>query len=238
MAGPHVGFCYARFRFPAGAVAGALPQRRPHTDVETVSGVRGLYSEVVLGGTARQGWWHVADGEDGPGRIVAGPFRDRTDADWAVGTHRSGGVEPVYGMRRADGGLDHRESPQTRSWLVDLQEQLDRLPEDWDADLPDDDPLVTLVVEVVAALTEAGLPLREQTGETGGVCLTPQHGLDGIVVAWRQHDRMSVEQVHGPDADVVAQQVMNHALADLLAGRGFTVEAFGGGSGHVIRLAA
>jgi hypothetical protein len=121
---------------------------------------------------------------------------------------------------------------------VDLQEQLDRLPEDWDADLPDDDPLVTLVVEVVAALTEAGLPLREQTGETGGVCLTPQHGLDGIVVAWRQHDRMSVERVHGPDADVVAQQVMNHALADLLAARGFAVGAFGGGSGHVVRLAA
>jgi hypothetical protein len=46
---------------------------------------------------------------------------------------------------------------------------------------------------------------------------------------------MSVEQVHGAAVDASVQQVMNRALADVLLLRGFTVEAFGGGSGHVVR---
>jgi hypothetical protein len=49
---------------------------------------------------------------------------------------------------------------------------------------------------------------------------------------------MSVDQVHGPAADVVVQQVMNHALAEVLRLRGFAVEAFGGASGHVVRSPA
>ena len=72
-------------------------------------------------------------------------------------------------------------------------------------------------------------------GEIGGACLTPEPALGGIVVTWRQHDRMSVDQVHGPAADSAVQQVMNGALADVLRVRGFAVEAFGGASGHVVR---
>jgi hypothetical protein len=112
------------------------------------------------------------------------------------------------------------------------------MPEDWDADLAEDDPLATLVVEVAAALAEAGLPMHDCTGpesHLGGVCLTPEPAVSGIVVGWRQHDRMSVDQVHGAEADSAVLQVMNGALADVLRVRGFAVEAFGGASGHVIR---
>jgi hypothetical protein len=207
-----------------------------------VSGVGGLSSsEVLLGGVVREGWWLVVDEEDGPGRIVAGPFPDRAEAGWAAGVHEHvvpEGVRPVYGIRREDGVLTCRPSPQDRAWLAHLGEQLDRLPGDWDAGLSDDHPVTTLVVEVAAALSEAGLPLHDSTGagsDAGGVCLTPEPGLGGVVVTWRQHDRMSVDQVHGAAADAMVQQVMNRALADVLRLRGFAVDAFGGASGHVVR---
>jgi hypothetical protein len=203
--------------------------------------VSGLSSgEVVLGGVNCQGWWLVVDGEEGPGRIVAGPFADRADAVWAAGEQESGG-QPVFGFRRADGGLNRRPSPQEWSWLEHLAGQLDRLPDDWDTVIADDDPLTTLVVEVTAALAEAGLPMHDAAGEgreLGGACLTPEPGLGGIVVTWRQHDRMSVDQVHGAAADFVVQQVLNRALADVLVARGFAVDGVPFGSGHVVRRAA
>jgi hypothetical protein len=200
-------------------------------------------SEVVLESPVSKGWWLVVDEEDGPGRIVAGPFPDRTEVGWAAaGAYELGeGAHPVYGTRRADGVLHRRPSPQDWAWLAHLGDQLDRLPEDWDAVLSDEDPLTTLVVEVAAALVEAGLPLYDATGAgraIGGACLTPEPGLAGIVVTWRQHDRMSVDQAHGLSADVSVQQVMNDALADVLRARGFVVDAFGGASGHVVRTAA
>jgi hypothetical protein len=201
-------------------------------------------SSVVLGGEVRQGWWLVADEEDGRGRIVAGPFPDRGDARWAAGAFEHGeadGARPVYGTRRADGVLNRRPSPQDWAWLAHLGEQLDRLPDGWDARLSDDDPLTTLVVEVAAALSETGLPLHDSAGagsEAGGVCLTPEPGLGGLLVTWRQHDRMSVDQVHGAPADAMVQQVMNRAVADVLRLRGFLVDAFGDASGHVVRSGA
>ncbi|RBY77678.1 hypothetical protein DQ238_14845 [Geodermatophilus sp. TF02-6] len=185
---------------------------------------------MLDGGAVRQGWWLVVDEEDGPGRIVAGPFADRAEAGWSTGALERG-ARPVHGIRRADGALAPRPSPQEWAWLAHLGEQLDRLPEDWDAGLPDDDALGTLVVEVAAALCEAGLSLYDATGagsEAGGVCLVPERDLGGIVVSWRQHDRMSVEQVHGPAADAAVQQVVNRALADVLALRGFAVDPLGG----------
>jgi hypothetical protein len=210
--------------------------------VELVSCVRGLFGEVAVGGgKVGHGWWLAADDEAGVSRVVDGPFPDRADAAWAAGVHEHPGpdaVRPVYGLRRADGVLCSRPSPQEWAWLAHLGDQLDRLPEDWHADLSDEDPLATLVVEVAAAVAEAGLPLHDTTGpdrEIGGACLTPEPALGGIVVTWRQHDRMSVDQIHGTDADAVVQQVMNHALAEVLRLRGFAVEAFGGASGHVVR---
>jgi hypothetical protein len=199
-------------------------------------------SDVLLGGEVCRGWWLVVDEVAGPGRIVAGPFQDRAGAQWA-GAYEYGCDDgrPVYGIRRADGGLNRQPSPQDWAWLAHLGEQLDRLPDDWDAVLSDEDPLTTLVVEVTAALAEAGLPLHDGAGaasEAGGACLIPEPDLGGIVVTWRQHDRMSVDQAHGATADAVVQQVMNRALADVLAARGFVVDAFGGASGHVVRSAA
>ncbi|WP_324274604.1 hypothetical protein [Blastococcus brunescens] len=146
-------------------------------------------------------------------------------------------------LRRAPSGRRAGATalPQDWAWLAHLGEQLDRLPEDWDAGFPDDDPLATFVVEVTATLAEAGLQLHDSTGagrEVGGVCLSPEPGLGGIVVTWRQHDRMSVEQVHGSGADAPVQQVMNLALAEILRRRGFAVTDFAGGSGHVVRPAA
>jgi hypothetical protein len=134
--------------------------------------------------------------------------------------------------------LNRRPSPQEWAWLAHLGEQLDRLPEDWDAGMAEDSPLGTLVVEVTAALAEAGLPLHDALGAVGGACLTPEPALDGIVVSWRQHDRMSRDRVHGAVADTVVQQVMNRALADVLLARGFEPEAFGETGGHVVRAVA
>jgi hypothetical protein len=198
-------------------------------------------SDVVLEDVGRSGWWLVVGDADAPRRVVAGPFPDRAEAGWAAGAVLADAPRPAYGIRREDGSLGRRPSPQEWAWLAHLGEQLERLPEEWSDILSDEDPLTTLVVEVTAALGEAGLPLHDATGagaELGGACLTPQPGLGGLVVAWRQHDRMSVERVHGGGADVAVQAVMNLALAHVLIARGFDVEPLGEGGGHVVRGAA
>ena len=210
-----------------------------------MSVVRSVSSgEAVLDGAVCQGWWLFLDEDNGPGRIVAGPFPDRAEARWAAATSDGEcplGTRPVYGVRRPDGSLNRRPSPQDWAWLAHLGEQLERLPQDWDVLMSDEDPLTTLVVEVTASLSEAGLPLHDYDGagrEIGGACLVPQPELGGIVVTWRQHDRMVVDQVHGYAPTATVQYVMNRAVADVLTARGFQVEAFGGASGHVVRSAA
>jgi hypothetical protein len=210
-----------------------------------VSFVRGVSSgEIVLDAPVCQGWWLFVDEENGPGRIVAGPFPDRSEARWAADSYEGElpvGVRSVFGVRRADGVLNKRPSPQDWAWLAHLGDQLERLPDDWEALLSDEDPLTTLVVEITASLSEAGLPLHDADGagaEIGGACLIPQPELDGIVVTWRQHDRMSIDQVHGPAPTAAVQHVMNRAVADVLIARGFAVDTFGGSSGHVVRSAA
>jgi hypothetical protein len=121
---------------------------------------------------------------------------------------------------------------------VELGDQLDRLPEDWDPLLDDTDALTTLVVEVAAALAEAGLPLHDCRGNrgasSGGVCLTPAPDGSGILVSWRQHDRMSLHQVRGAAADAAVQELMNGAIAGVLATFGYPVEPLGGGSGSFV----
>ena len=199
-------------------------------------------SEVRLDGDARLGWWLVSEDGSGPGLPVEGPFPDRAGAAWAAAGHEPDpgcSLRPVYGLRRPDGGLHRRPSPQELAWLAHLGDQLDRLPGDWDAGLDVEDPLATLVVEIAAALTEAGLLLWDASGAgsaLGGACLSAEPGLDGVVVGWRQHDRMSVEQVHGLVADISIQAVMNRALADVLWLRGLEVTPLGGDAGgHVVR---
>lgn len=201
--------------------------------------VSGLYSgEALLESGPCQGWWLVAEEEDAD-RVVDGPFADRVDAGWAARAREDAErVRTVYGVRGPDGTVHLRPSPEEWAWLAHLGQQLDRLPADWDAGLSEDDPLVTLVVEVAAVLCEAGLPLYDATGQgpdVGGVCLAPEPGVDGVVVTWRQHDRISVDQVHGADAHSLVHQVMDRALADVLQLRGFAVTAFPGGSGSLVR---
>lgn len=200
--------------------------------------------EMLLGGVGSQGWWLVVEEEGGPGRVVAGPFGDRSEAAWASTCHPGApsGARPVYGVRRPSGVLERRPSAEDWAWLGHVGEQLERLPEGWDAELPgDEEPLTTLLVEIAAALVEAGLPLHDAAGpgrDAGGVSLRPLPELDGILVAWRQHDRMSVEQVHGPVADAAVQEVLNRALADVLLVRGFDVRPFGDGTAAVVHPAA
>jgi hypothetical protein len=175
----------------------------------------------VAGGPS---WWLV----DEWAQVLAGPFADRVDSDWAA---LAGGLSavPVHGIRSADGRVAPRPSPEERAWLGQLGDHLDRLPADWDELLSDTDPLTTLVVEVAAALVEAGLPLHgaPQGHPGGGVCLMPELASGGVLVSWRAHDRMSLHHVRGAAAHATVQQSMNATIADVLANLGFVVEPFG-----------
>jgi hypothetical protein len=190
-------------------------------------------------------WWLVDDeAVRADDSVVAGPFDDRIDAEWrAVATGLAASVRPEYGVLGADGALVSRESAADRAWLVELGLQLARLPEDWDAFLSETDDLGTLVVEVGAALIEAGLPLYDcaafgpEEGEpAGGVCLVPDPGSGGIVVSWRSHDRMAVQQVRGTAVGAAVQQAMTAVLGEVLARLGFEVRPLSSGAGHLVTL--
>ena len=174
--------------------------------------------------TGGPGWWLV----DESGDVIAGPFADRIDADWAALSEGMAAVS-VHGRRNADGGVAPRPAPEEQAWLRELGEQLDRLPSEWDELLSDTDPLTTLVVEVTAALVEAGLPLHDapQGNPSGGISLTPEETIGGVVVGWRTHDRMSLHHHRGAAANATVQQSMNAAVAEILANLGFVVQPFG-----------
>jgi hypothetical protein len=176
-------------------------------------------------------WWLVdEEGEQTGSSAVAGPFDDRFEADWALLAHGlAESTRVLYGSQRSDGTVVRRQLPSERAWLADLGDQLDRLSADWDELVSDDDALTTLVVEVAAALVEAGLPLHDCNGHgaAGGVCLSPGPGLAGVLVTWHQHDRMSVQQVRGAALEAAVQRTMCAAVVHLLQTMGFEVEPFG-----------
>lgn len=174
--------------------------------------------------TRTPGWWLVDD----EGQVLAGPFGDRIDADWAAFADELPAVS-VYGAQRAEGTVAVRPSPEERAWLVDLGNQLDRLPAEWDELLDDTDPLTTLVVEVAAALVEAGLALHDpEDPQAGGVCLMPELAAGGVLVSWRPHERMGLHHVRGGAAAATVRQSMNATISDVLANMGFVVEPFDG----------
>jgi hypothetical protein len=185
----------------------------------------------VAGQGTPPAWWLVDDPDDGSGeRVVAGPFRDRIEADWAglsAGLADSGRV--VHGVLHADGRVVRRQSAEEQAWLSDLGDQLDRLPAEWDGPLADEDELVTLVVEVAGGLVEAGLALHDCAGDepAGGVCLTPEPGRPGVLVSWHQHARMAHDQVHGAAVHASLQRTMNAAIGGVLGQLGFEVEPYG-----------
>lgn len=174
--------------------------------------------------TGTPGWWLVDDASE----VLAGPFGDQVDADWAA---LSAGLTAVsvYGTRRTDGTVAQRPSPEQRAWLTELGDQLDRLPHEWDTLLSDEDSLTTLVVEVTAALVEAGLPLHDAPAAhpAGGVVLLPELASGGVVVSWRAHDRMGLHHTRGAAAHTTVQQSMSTVIGDVLWNLGFVVEPFG-----------
>lgn len=207
-------------RAPArsGEAAAAAPAR----DGQSGSlAVRTAPAAVAEGGPA---WWLVGEAA----QVVAGPFADRVDADWAAFADELSAVA-VFGTRRTDGTLKPKPSPEERAWLGELGRHLDRLPAEWDDLLTDTDPLTTLVVEVAAALVEAGLPLHDAgaTQSGGGVCLVPDQEAGGLLVSWRSHDRMSLQQSRGATADEAVQRLMNVAILEVLEQLGFVVEPAG-----------
>jgi hypothetical protein len=187
--------------------------------------------------TSAAGWWLI----DAGSRVVVGPFASRLDAALAELCSTREALVPAHGVRREDGTLALRFSPDDRAWLSHLSDQLDRLAEDWDELIDDADPLTGLVCEVAAAVAEAGLPLHDCAGRTasaqlGGVCLTPAPGEHGVLVSWAQHDRVTLGRVRGSTADLAAQAVMGAAVADVLRAFGFEVSPLGD-SAHVVRSA-
>lgn len=136
----------------------------------------------------------------------------------------------VYGIRRDGGPLLPRPSPSEYAWRAFVTEQLTGLNDE--ARGRDSDPLAGLVRNVAAALLETGLPLhdcaaRASRRHLGGVCLSPDPVEEAVIVG-SQHERMSVERVRGTEAHRVVQATMNHALAHVLTGCGFTVQDVGG----------
>ncbi|SDY24968.1 hypothetical protein SAMN05661080_02828 [Modestobacter sp. DSM 44400] len=203
---------HARERQGASGNVATLPQAHP-------AGQR-------VDGPSAPAWWLVTEGDN---RAIAGPFADRVEADWAGLAGTAGAsAHAVHGVRRPDGGVTRRQTPEDRAWLTELGDQIDRLPEDWDEGLTDDDPTATLVVEVATALVEAGLPLHHCAGEgvAGGVCLTPEAGCAGVLISWHQHDRMSHDQVRGTGMVTAVQRTMNAAVAECLEQLGFLVAPF------------
>jgi hypothetical protein len=176
-------------------------------------------------------WWLV----DGADLVVAGPYADQGEAQWATGPlspEGGAGGTPAYGMRRGSGRISRRPSPEDRAWLADLSGELERVGEEWDLLVDDASPLVGLLCQLGASLVEVGLPLHDCSGRTatrsrGGVCLTPSPLHDGVVVAWSQHLRTTREAPRSPETDRWLQETMNETLAALLAGLGFTAAPFG-----------
>lgn len=207
--------------------AGSRPGRRPGGAASAQARAQGTDLAVRPSPAATAGgpgWWLVDDAA----QVVAGPFPDRIDADWAALAEGLSAVS-VHGIRRADGGVAARPSPDEQAFLGELGDQLDRLPRDWDALLSDTDPLTTLVVEVAAAVVEAGLPLHDASGgnRAGGVCLVPETALGGVLVSWRAHDRMSVHDARGAAARDAVTRSMNVAVADVLWDLGFVLVPIG-----------
>ncbi len=191
----------------------------------------------LAGPPAAVAWWLVPDDVEPAGApVLAGPFADRVDAEWAAFAGDLDAV-PAYGTHQQGRGFLRRPCPQDQDWLGELGDHLDRLSDDWTELVTDNDPLTTLVVELAAVLVEAGVTLRDGTGldPSGGVCLTPAPDLGGILLSWQPHDRMGVHSTRGAAVNAAVQHTLSTAVADLLLQLGFAVESFGSAGCHLVR---
>jgi hypothetical protein len=227
---PGAGADVGRQAMAAPAEGATQPEPRPSA-VATASHPAGRRMQA---GTSA--WWLV-DGWDGEqaGSVVAGPFPGRFDAEWAaLADGHPATTRPAHGVQGPGGELLRRQTQDERAWFAELGDSLDRLPDDWDGLLTEEDALTTLVVDVGAALLEAGLPLHDGAerepgadGPAGGVCLTPELGTGGVLVAWRQHDRMDLQHVRGTAAGTAVRRTMTTAVAQVLTELGFELEPIG-----------
>jgi len=64
----------------------------------------------------------------------------------------------------------------------------------------------------------------------------PDPGSGSIVVAWRTHDRLAVDQVRGIAVGNALQRTMTAAIGDVLAELGFAVLPLPSGAGHLVTL--
>lgn len=73
--------------------------------------------------TSEPAWWLVHGLADDGGQVVAGPYEDSIDAEWAA---LSAGlyavVRAVHGIPRTDSRLLQRTPPPEVSWLAELGE--------------------------------------------------------------------------------------------------------------------
>lgn len=245
---------------PAAAAPAAAggPAERPHGGPAVASGPRPVSGWWLLSvsATGESAFLPVGQaGGDATGplawpatalataRVLAGPFPDRLDAETAALTRCVGAVGPmrppevavVHGVRRPDGTLTRRPEPAELAWLAELGGLLEKLPAAWDAVVSDTDPRTTLVVELAAALFEAGLPIHDCDSRTldgtatddraasgGGVCLTPHPA--GVLVSWAASDRLSLHTARGVAVEVAVRGTMAAAVVDLLAACGFPVQ--------------
>ena len=63
---------------------------------------------------------------------------------------------------------------------------------------------------------------------------TPDPARRGILVTWRQHDRMSLERVRGEAVEAAVERTMNVAIADVLTSMGFPVTPVGTTGCHLV----
>jgi hypothetical protein len=148
--------------------------------------------------------------------------------------------------RSADDGLQPPDLRPLRAAAEreELAEARARLADGLGRPLPSGDPRTLLARDVAEALTEAGFTLhdcapRHPRYRLGGVCLLPvpsglnTDGQGGIAVSWTTHDLLALDWQRGREHQGT-QQVMNRALASVLAALDYPVRPFGTGGASLV----
>jgi hypothetical protein len=172
-------------------------------------------------------WWLLGEGR----RVALGPYvtEDEADAANPLDERRLDIYDPVYGIRRDDGTVDERVSPEMRvareRYQRYVHEQLNAAVPLKVFDAVADDPQAALLVDVATTIVHAGLtlagphsPVRPDGVTAAGVGLgIADQGPDGervVMVTW----------CCGEDARFETGRILLPAVADVLRANGFTVE--------------
>lgn len=112
--------------------------------------------------------------------------------------------------------------------------QLSRLSDGRGAALDPADPQHRLMLEIARDLRAAGFELHDCAlkSPTGGVCLAPGPG-GGVIVTWAQHDVLAGETPL-PDIYLELEELMNYALAEVLAVMRWRLEPIAQAGAYVV----